>query len=73
MGERERVRVRVRGERDLLMDLNGERESKRLRICGDEDLDTGLRSLFGLDMGAALGGEGGGILRTLDGWTGPLG
>ena len=56
------------------MESDGERESKRLRICGDEDLDAGLRFLFGLDMGAALGGEGGGILRSLDeGGTGPLG
>lgn len=72
--DRERERARARGERDLLMDLDGERESKRLRVCGDEDLDAGLRSLFGLDMGAALGGEGGSILRSLDGGgTGPLG
>ena len=55
------------------MDLDGERESKRLRARGDGDLDTGLRSLFGLDMGAALGGEGGGIFRSLGGGRGPLG
>lgn len=56
------------------MDLDGERESKRLRVRagGDGDLDKEARSLFGLDIGVALGGEGGSILRSLDGGGGPL-
>lgn len=73
VGDRERERYR--GERDLLKDFDGERESKRLRVraCGDGDLDEEARSLFGLDIGAAFGGEGGAILWSLGGGGRPLG